>query len=71
MPEISDQDIIWIQDAEKEYKRNRKTLQSLIDEGKLSVVGIEGDRRAYLLRSELDAVFRPKIIKPAKDEQAQ
>jgi hypothetical protein len=70
MPDINEADIIWIQDAEKEYNRNRKTLDALIDERKLSVVAIPGDRRMYLLRSELNALFKPRIVKPAENQDA-
>jgi len=68
MPEISKDDIIWIQDAEKAYNRNRRTLDALIDERKLSVVAIPGDRKVYLLRKELDALFKPRIIQPAEGQ---
>jgi uncharacterized protein (UPF0216 family) len=68
MPEINEADIIWIQDAEKAYSRNRRTLDALIDERRLSVVAIPGDRKIYLLRKELDALFKPRIIQPAKHQ---
>lgn len=67
MPEeIRPEDIIAIQQAVEQYGRNRRTLEKLLDEGKLSLVKIEGDRRTYLVRSELDAMFTPRIVKPAK-----
>jgi hypothetical protein len=70
MSEVNPQDIIAIGDAVVEYDRNRKTLDRLIDERKLSVVKIEGDRRVYLLRRELDKLFRPRIVQPAEDSDA-
>jgi hypothetical protein len=70
MPEVDPRDIIPIQDAVRDYDRNRKTLDRLIDERKLSVVKIEGDRKIYLLRSELDRIFRPQIVQPAEDSSA-
>jgi uncharacterized protein (UPF0216 family) len=67
MPEISPGEIITIADAEKEYGRNRKTLEKLVDERKLSVVKIEGDRKIYLVRAELDTLFKPRIVQPRED----
>jgi hypothetical protein len=56
-------DFIWIQDAATEYKRSRKWLDDQIAAGKLSVVNIPGDRRVYLLRSEIDKLLRPQITR--------
>lgn len=52
---------IWIQDAAKEYGRSRKWLDEQVAEGKLSYATYPGDRRQYLLRSELDALLRPNV----------
>jgi hypothetical protein len=57
----ADPDLIWIEDAAREFERSRKWLKEQVDEGKLSYVEIPGDRRLYLLRSELDALFRPEV----------
>ena len=54
-------DLIWIEDAARAYERSRKWLKEQVDEGKLSYVEIPGDRRLYLLRSELDALFHPEV----------
>lgn len=54
-------DLIWIEDAAREYDRSRKWLKEQVDEGKLSYVEVPGDRRLYLLRSELDTLFRPEV----------
>ena len=54
-------DLIWIEDAARAYERSRKWLKEQVDEGKLSYVEIPGDRRLYLLRSELDALFQPEV----------
>ena len=70
MPEIDREDIIPIQEAVQKYDRNRKTLDRLIDERKLSVVKIEGDRKIYLLRSELEKLFQPQIVQRAEDSNA-
>jgi hypothetical protein len=67
MPEISPSEIIAITEAVDEYGRNRKTLEKLVDERKLSVVKIEGDRKIYLVRAELDALFKPRIVQPRED----
>jgi hypothetical protein len=69
MPEISPDEIISMLDAEKEYDRNRKTLATYVTEHKLSVVKIEGDRKVYLIRKELDALFKPRIVQK-RDEDA-
>jgi hypothetical protein len=66
MGEVNEADIIAIGDAVEEYKKNRRTLDKLIDDRKLSVVKIEGDRKIYLLRAELDALFKPRIVRPAE-----
>jgi hypothetical protein len=70
MGEVNPDDLIAIGDAVVEYDRNRKTLDRLIDERKLSVVKIEGDRKVYLLRSELDKLFKPRFIQRAEDTGA-
>jgi hypothetical protein len=54
-------DLIWIQDAEKEYDRTRKWLDGQVEAGRLSYATIAGDKRHYLLRSELDALLRPQV----------
>jgi hypothetical protein len=54
-------DLIWIEDAAREYARSRKWLKEQVDTGKLSYVELPGDRRLYLLRSELDALFHPEV----------
>ena len=54
-------DLIWIADAVKEYDRSRKWLDEKVSAGYLRYAQIEGDRRLYLLRSELDALLKPHI----------
>jgi|GEM_PF-4462573 len=68
--ELRDEDVIWIQDAAKEYDVDRKTLDRLIDEGKLSIAQKGVSRRVLLVRAELDRIFAPRIVKPADDSQA-
>lgn len=62
MPRLAP-DFIWIADAVKEYNRSRKWLDEQVEKGKLSVATMEGDRKAYLLRSELDALLAPHIAR--------
>ena len=63
-------DLIWIEEAAKLYKRSRQWLDKQIAERKLSVASIPGDRRVYVLRSELDKLLRPQIIPRAEDNAA-
>ena len=58
MPEHNP-DLIWIQDAERDYDRSRKWLDNQVEAGHLSLVRIAGDKRAYLRRSQLDKLLRP------------
>jgi hypothetical protein len=59
MPDVPESDLIWIQDATTEYSRSRPWLDKQVELGKLSLVRIEGDKRVYLRRSQLDALLRP------------
>jgi uncharacterized protein (UPF0216 family) len=70
MPEVDRDDMIPIQEAVGKYDRNRKTLDRLIDERKLSVVKVTGDRKTYLLRSELERLFQPHIVQRAEEGDA-
>ncbi len=68
MPDMKD--LIWIEDAAKQYGRSPKWLRKQVDDGRLSYVQIPGDRRLYLVRSELDAMFnvQPQRKEPAAGE---
>ena len=71
MPEgLTENDVIWIQDAVKEYGVNRQSLDRLIDDGKLSVITHGVSRRVLLLRAELDRIFGYRVVKPANDSAA-
>lgn len=59
MPDTAD--LIWIEVAMEVYKRSRNWLDAQVKAGKLSYATIPGDRKLYLLRSELDALLRPEI----------
>lgn len=67
MPAI-EPDLIWIQDAEREYERSRKWLDGQVEQGNLSLVRIPGDKRVYLRRSQLDALLRPYEDTRGKDD---
>lgn len=68
MPDIPMSDLIWIKDAETAYKRTRPWLDKQVDLGKLSLVRIEGDKRVYLRRSQLDALLSPYEDVRRKDD---
>ena len=70
MTDLTTNDIIWIEDAAKQYNRTRKWLDEQIDQKRLSVVKIPGDRKVYLVRAELDTLIRPQIIQRAEDSSA-
>lgn len=62
MPDPDDR--IWIVEACVVYDRSRKWLEDQIAAGLLHVPpNTPGDRRKYLLRSELDALLRPQMTK--------
>lgn len=63
-------DLIWIEEAAKTYNRSRQWLDKQVADRKLSVATIPGDRRVYLLRSELDAMLQPQITPRIQDGQA-
>ncbi len=65
---MQDQDIIWIEEAVTTYNRSRAWLNEQIAAGRLSTAKIAGDKRVYLLRSELDALLRPQIEKRAQTD---
>ena len=61
MPDISD--LIWIEEAAKQYNRSRAWLEQQTRAGLLSVARIPGDKRVYLLRSDLERFLTPQISK--------
>lgn len=65
MPDVDD--LIWIEDAAKEYGRSRPWLKEQVDAGKLSYATIPGDKRLYLLRSELEKFLRPQVERKPAD----
>jgi hypothetical protein len=67
----SNPDLIWIQDAATVYERSRKWLDEQVAAGKLSYATVEGDRKVYLLRSELDRLLRPTIRRVRGDDESR
>jgi len=56
------QDLIWITDAEQEFNRSREWFLKQIKMQRLHRVKIEGDRKVYLLRSEILHLLQPRIL---------
>ncbi len=55
-------DLIWIVDAEREFNRSREWFLKQVKLGKLHKTKIEGDRKVYLLRSEIYQLLRPRML---------
>jgi hypothetical protein len=56
-------DYLPIKEAAKTYKTSDDTLRRLLGTGKLTRFGRDYDKRIWLKRSELDAIFKPKQVK--------
>ena len=56
-------DYLPIKEAAKTYKTSDDTLRRLLASGKLTKFGRDYDKRIWLKRSELDAVFKPRQVK--------
>ena len=59
---VEQRDLIWIADAEKEFNRSREWFLKQIKLKKLHKTKIEGDRKVYLLRSEIEKLLQPRIL---------
>lgn len=59
---VDPQDLIWIVDAETVFNRSREWFLKQIKLGKLHRTIIEGDRKVYLLRSEIERLLQPRIL---------
>lgn len=57
---MTESELVWIEDAVKEFKRSREWLQGQIREGNLTSFEIPGDRRIYLSRKELESLLKPR-----------
>jgi hypothetical protein len=55
-------DLIWIADAEQQYNRSREWFLKQIKLKKLHKTKIEGDRKVYLLRSEVEQLLQPRLL---------
>ncbi|GCE14638.1 hypothetical protein KTT_44970 [Tengunoibacter tsumagoiensis] len=55
-------DLIWIVDAESVFNRSREWFLKQIKLGKLHRTKIAGDRKVYLLRSEIVKLLQPHIL---------
>jgi hypothetical protein len=59
---VEPQDLIWIADAEHTYNRSREWFLKQIKLRKLHKTKIEGDRKVYLLRSEVEELLKPRVL---------
>ena len=59
---IEQEDLIWISDAEQHYNRSREWFLKQVKLQKLHKTKIEGDRKVYLLRHEIEQLLQPRII---------
>jgi hypothetical protein len=59
---IEPKDLIWIADAEQQYNRSREWFLKQIKLKKLHRTKIEGDRKVYLLRSEIERLLQPHVL---------
>jgi len=59
---IEQRDLIWIVDAEQQYNRSREWFLKQIRLKKLHRTKIEGDRKVYLLRNEVEQLLQPRIL---------
>jgi hypothetical protein len=67
------EEAIWIEDAAKQYGVTRQWLKQQIDNGLLSYVDVKGDRRIYLVASEVAEFMKPQIkrVTPTDSEADQ
>jgi hypothetical protein len=59
---VDPNNLIWIVEAEEKYNRSREWLLKQIKLGKLRRTKIEGDRKVYLLRNEIEKLLEPHIV---------
>jgi len=63
MPASSDEvnlDLIWIVEAAMKYKRSRDWIDKKIRSGELDKYSIDGDRKVYISRQQLEALLQPR-----------
>ncbi|MFL5693774.1 MAG: hypothetical protein ACJ795_18425 [Ktedonobacteraceae bacterium] len=59
---IEQKDLIWIADAEQLYNRSREWFLKQIKLKKIHKTKIEGDRKVYLLRNEIEQLLQPRML---------
>jgi hypothetical protein len=57
---VNKDDLIWVQEAAKAYGRSTIWIQSRIKEGIIRAYKIYGDRKQYVLRSDIEALLAPR-----------
>jgi len=57
---VKPQELIWIAEAERIFNKSREWFIKQIKLGKLREIKIEGDRKVYLLRSEVEQLLQPR-----------
>jgi excisionase family DNA binding protein len=62
IPAVELGDYLPIQEAAKLYSTSDDTLYRLLSAGRLKRFRREMDKRTWLKRSELDAIFKPKAV---------
>lgn len=71
MPWVSwDPNLIPIQEAAELYGRSRRWLDEQVSAGRIRYANVPGDRKLYLLRSELDELLKPHIQRKGDNEKA-
>jgi hypothetical protein len=64
---------VWIEDAAKEYGKSRAWLDEQVRHGAITYQKFEGDRRTYLLRTDVERVVgqsNASRMRPRHDAQA-
>lgn len=69
MGNVDPDDLIWIETAAEKYDRSRRWLNEQIEARKLSVASKPGDRKVYLLKSEIERLIAPRIVQPADEDR--
>ena len=63
IPSVELDHYLPIKEAAKTYRTSDDTLRRLLASGKLTKFGRDYDKRIWLKRSELDAIFKPRQVK--------
>ncbi|MBA3823839.1 MAG: hypothetical protein H0X24_08055 [Ktedonobacterales bacterium] len=57
---IQKDDLIWIQDAVQQFERSSKWFKECIRDGQIRAYKIAGDRKQYLVRSDIELMLAPR-----------